>query len=1139
LARRRVHFVVVAGFILLAGVFTFSQTQTTGRIAGTVKDAQGAVIAGAEVIIENSATADKHSLTTDDSGSYSILQLSPAYYDVNIRAPGFNAAVFHSVAVGLGETTTINVTLSIAQSSVEITVTEAPPLIRTDSSELGATLDSRSVNTLPLPTRNILQLLTTAPGVSAPLTNNSAIGRNSPNVSVDGARVTQNSYQINGVDANNIAMHDFGDVAVPAPESVSEVKLQTSMYDASVGGAGGGTVQVVTKSGSNSRHGGAYEYLRNEAFNANDPNLKAVNLRRPVMRRNVYGVALGGPVRKSKAFFFVSYQGTREANGATDQSLYKDVLIDPRLTNDRSAATLLNTYASAGVTNIDPVALALLNFKLPGGQFLIPTPQTPDGRVTGSATSTYHEEQFNANLDYRPNSRDSLTTKFFFANAPLFNALGGAQFDTGSGLPGFGTDVNVDNRVLSLEEIHSFSNTAVNQIRFGYNLTTRNELPREPFRDADLGVQRITAPTNPGLPLIIVAGFGSGAIGTPGISLQASSPSTSFFDALSLQRGKHHVRLGGEIRHSEWRVPRINVGSYGIVEFNTFEKFLSGISDFSDLSTGLPHRDFLTTDYHLFLQDDWKVSSKLTVNLGLRYELDPPAYETKGRIGGFDPALYRPNFTVDSNGFPVGPPSSGVVEAGNAPSQYSVPGVTRVGKRVLKSLDPNNFGPRVGVAWSPLNSRRLALHAGYGVFYSRPSFFYLGLDYFSPPFFFDDVSSGQPIENPFPNTPPENSFPFLPMGPLLSGSILDRNNRTPYFQHFNSSVQYELIRDTVLQVAYVGSRGVGLFRTTSINQARIASLKHPIVNVVTGQTITDNTFENAPLRAPMQGVDPWLFNLNQSTAQSTYHSLQATLNRRFSRGLQFSAAYTFSKSIDNGSGAGGGAFSDGSLDLGAGLDTSSTIGNQLNPRANRGLSDFDRTHYFVVSYVWDVPEPEFAHAAATMHCLLSNWELSGIVTVMSGLPIDIFDLSGGSLYGQIGARPSWASGANRATAMTNVAHGYYFNPSAFAQALVPAGSAIPSAHDSTALAGEDGTDIGDVSRNVLRGPRQQNVDFSVMKRFPLSESRNLEFRADLFNIFNHANRDNPVSDITRSDFGRDLAFSSSPRIAQFALKLSF
>ena len=189
--------------------------------------------------------------------------------------------------------------------------------------------------------------------------------------------------------------------------------------------------------------------------------------------------------------------------------------------------------------------------------------------------------------------------------------------------------------------------------------------------------------------------------------------------------------------------------------------------------------------------------------------------------------------------------------------------------------------------------------------------------------------------------------------------------------------------------------------------------------------------------------------------------------------------------------------------------------------------------------MWDVPEPAFARASRATHLVMSNWQLSGIVTAMSGLPIDMFDPAGGSLYAQIGARPNWATGANRRTAMSNVPQGYYFNPAAFAQAIVPVGSAIPSAHDSTALAGEDGTDLGDVGRNVLRGPGQQNVDFSIARRFPLTESKNIEFHADLFNVFNHANCDNPVSDISRSDFGRVLAFSSSPRIVQFALKLIF
>src|SRR5713101_4301195 len=426
--------IVVPYLCALLSVFASGQTETTGRIAGTVRDTQGAVIVGAEVVVENPATADKRTTVSDGAGNYSVTLLPPANYDLKIQAKGFAAAIFHNLPVGLSDTITVNAVLELAQTSFEVNLTDAPPLVRSESSELNTTLDSRSLTEMQLPTRNFPQLLTLAPGVAAPLTNNNAIGRNSPNVSVNGSRVTQNSYQINGVDANDISLHVFADVGVPAPESVSEVNVQTSLYDVSVAGAGS-SVQVISKSGSNFLHGSVYEYFRNEALNANDANLKAVGEGRPVMSRNVYGATLGGPLRKNKTFFFVSYQGTREANGATDQSLYKSVLIAPGLTDDRAAATLMSTF---GISSIDPLSLQLLNLRLANGQFLIPTPQNAGGRVTGTALSTYHEEQFNTNLDYRAGTRDSVIGKFFFAHAPLFSALSGSNFGTPASLPGFG-----------------------------------------------------------------------------------------------------------------------------------------------------------------------------------------------------------------------------------------------------------------------------------------------------------------------------------------------------------------------------------------------------------------------------------------------------------------------------------------------------------------------------------------------------------------------------------------------------------------------------------------------------------------------------------------------------------------------------
>ena len=1143
---KSVFVLVLVCFLLLVRGAT-SQTQTSGRLTGTVRDAQGAVIVGAQVAVENPATAEKRSATTDKLGTFSIFPVAPGNYNVTVSASGFATELIRTVLVGLDQSVAINASLHVAHTNLEVTVSDAVPVVSADTAQLGLALDSRTLDDLPLPTRNFLQVLTLAHGVSAPLTNNNAIGRNSPNVSVNGARVTQNGYQINGIDATDLSLHVFADVAVPAPESVAEVQVQTSLYDASVPGAGA-SVQLLTKNGNNIWHGAAYEYFRNEALNANDANLKAAGLERPEMRRNVYGGALGGPIQKNKAFFFVSYQGTREENGATDQSIYKSVLIAPQLTNDRSAAGLMNSF---GVSTVDPISLKLLNAKLSSGAFLIPTPQTSDGLVTGTALSTYREEQFNTNFDWHVSANDLVTAKFFWSHSPLFSAISGSNFGTPSSLPGFGTDISVDNRVLSIEETHTFSPTTVNEVRFGYSFLRHDEIPQESVLDSSVGIFRSNAGQYPGLPLIVFGrDEGTGSVGSSDLTYRGYVPSISIADVITLIRGKHTIRIGGELLHSEWRA-RAGVFSYGEIDFPTFVDFLTGNTGvsavngdvgFAHLGTGLTGRDFITTDYHGFIQEDWKLLPSLTVNAGLRYELDPPPYDSQGRIGGFDPALYRPRMQVDASGSPVGPPVAGIIEAGNALPSYSLPGVTRVSKRMVESIDRNNFGPRIGLAWSPLSSRRLALRAGYGIFYQRPSFIYLGLEYFSPPFFLDTDTSGQPFSNPFGNAPPENSFPLVEPGSTVSGTTIARNARTPYTQQFNTSVQFEPLRDTTVEIAYAGSHGVKLFRSVNVNQAQIASADHPIANAVTGEIITVNSTENSQLRAPMQGVSTIGFAVNKTDAQSAYHSFQASLNRRPSHGLQFSAAYTFSKSIDNASGPGGGATINGTIDRSGGIDTANIWGNQLDPRANRGISDFDRTHYFAISYVWDIPNPKKADFGVK-HVLSSGWQVSGMVTAMSGLPVDIFDPAGGSLYGLfLGARPNWAPGASRKTAMLAPA-GYYFNPLAFSEAVINPGSPIPSAHDPTAIvdlnAQLTATDIGNVGRNVLRGPAQSDFDISISKKFSVSEAAHIELRTDLFNVFNHPNRDNPVSDITSSEFGKVVSYSTSPRIAQLGLTFEF
>jgi outer membrane receptor protein involved in Fe transport len=1118
---------------VLFSISVFGQSHSAGQVSGTVRDGQGALVANASIVLENKGNGDSRIAETDTAGSYGISLLPPGDYELTVSALGFTPARCSHLVVGVNQLTTVNVVLSVAGPSFEVKVSDTTPLINTQNPELVNEFEAHAVSALPSATRNFLQMVTLAAGVSVDLTNNSAVGRNSPNLSVNGARTEQNNLQINGVNADDLYGHDFAGVAVPAPESIQEVTVRTSMFDASLKSTGGASIQLTTKGGTDQVHGSVYGYLRDEVFNANDPNLNSVGVDRPELQRYVYGATLGGPLHKERAFYFLSYQGTHESNGATGQSIYKSVLIAPGLTDDRSEATLLYTFKPLKpdktlATAIDPVSLALLNEKLPTGQYIIPTPQQANGRVSGTALSTYGEQQFNSNIDLVVRPRDGVAAKLFFAHAPQFLALsgdtpGGIAFGTTS-LPGFGLQVINDNRVLGLSHAHIFSTRSSNKVDIGYNFLRNKASPQESVLDSSIGIQRPTATDFPGLPNIMLARDEGGAsVGSAWITLNdAYTHSFSVGDILSLHRRMHHIKLGGVFRRYWWDV-NANVNTYGEIDFATFNDFLIGNSDFSTIGVGINNRHFRTNNYNFFVQDDWKVSQKFTLNLGLRYELNLPPYETAGLIGGFDPTIYRPRMEVSPDGFPVGPPSAGIVMAEN--SQYSLPDVSKVNERVVNSVSTRNFGPRLGFAWSPFDSDRLAVRGGYGIFYSEPSFFYLAWDFFSPPFYQTFVSSGNSFANPFPDVPSQSAFPLIQKGYPLASNPFDRNLRTPYVQQFNASIEYELIPDTLLQLAYVGTRGLRLFRQVEINQARIASLNNPIKNQVTGEVITDNTNENASLRSPLQGVDSAFFVLNQSNAQSTYHSLQATLNRRLSHGLELQASYTFSKSIDDGSVPG--------------LDTSTIVGDQASARSNRGLSDYDRTHRFVGYVTWETPTPSFAKSTRVGRVLAAPWQLSGIVTIMSGLPIDLIDPTGGSLYGLVGARPNWAAGTSAGSAQLGVPSGYFFNPAAFTSAIVEPGKPIPSSHDGTALAAAEGTDLGNVGRNVLRGPSQSNIDFSIAKQFSLEESKRLEFRADIFNILNHGNRENPISDINSGDFGKIVSFSSSPRIVQLSLKFEF
>src|SRR5579859_4362244 len=822
--------------------------QTTGRIAGVVKDPSGRHVANAEVQAVNEATDETWSATTDLEGAYSFFLLAPGLYRIEVAATGFKTVVLTDVVARITETTLADITLAIGTRVETISVKgNSVLLIQMGGPQLGVMVDSQAVANLPLASRNFTQILTLSLGTATYLPDSTAVGRNTQAISVDGARVTQNFFQINGIDATTMGTNGVVLVGVPAPETIEQFKVQTSLYDARYGRSGGGNIELVTKSGSKQFHGTAYEYFRNEGLNANNPFLEASGQKRPVLRRNVFGDALGGPIRKDKAFFFISYQGSRERNAASIiNSISSDVLVDPKLTDDRSAATLESAYQ---ISSIDPASLALLNAKLPNGQFLIPTPQA-NGSYSGSSPSSFHEDQFNTNADIQLSNRNSLALKFFFANTSQFLALPSFR-GTGPNVPGFGTEQNFNNRLISIQDIHSFRSKLTNELRLGYAFNSNNTFPQERVSDAAVGILRANSSALPGLSLIRIAPAAGGVIiGTPTNISPARVYVGTLADSLTMVRGKHTLSTGVEIRYNGVNLTAQNF-TRGQIDFQSFQDFLTGTTQVSTFGSGLTDRSQRAWDYNFFVQDDWKLSSALTFNVGLRYELDLPIYYTLGRLTTFDPALYVPRV---QNGAPIGPPVGGFVQAGNAISNFTLPSVAKGSKYVIRSIDPNNFGPRIGFAYFPAPSGRLIVRGGYGIYFSRVTFAYASASAQLPPMFILGVRNDAAFDNPFFNVPAQSQFPtFVPPIPL-AGPAFDRGMRTPYVQQYNLSLEIALEKNLVLQAAYVGASSRKLFRQVAINQAQLASPQNPVTNAVTGAVFTSNSPSDAPMRAPLQGV---------------------------------------------------------------------------------------------------------------------------------------------------------------------------------------------------------------------------------------------------------------------------------------------
>ncbi|MGA1984609.1 MAG: carboxypeptidase-like regulatory domain-containing protein [Acidobacteriaceae bacterium] len=1140
----------VAAAALLLAADGRAQGPGTGAIAGTVRDAAGLVVANAAVAAVNDSTDVTRTAATNGAGVFTMALLTPGTYTVTVRDAGFADATLSAVRVVVGETSAVDFRLAVETVGVTVRVTADEELAQSQSSTLGRAVGEEAINTLPLENRNYTQILSLSPGVAVALPNAAALGRGSQNVTANGAKTTANNVQFNGVDANNLAQNSVENateevgVAIPAPDTIEEFKVQTGNYDATYGRGVGANVDVVSKAGTNKLHGDVWEFLRNNVLNANEFFLKLEGQPRPELKQNQFGASVGGPVWKDKTFFFGAYQGLRSVNGFGANA----TALLPQLTADRSAATLGAQFCpsaqgaayathAGGVqvacdgSNINPVALALLNAKLANGQFAIPSPQVdlpvsagefPIGESTYALPATYMEDQYTLNLDQVLTDRNQLSARFFYARAPTMLPFS----PNAATVPGWPTNELDQNAMLVLADTQVVNADLVHIFRFGYMRFSGDAAIANPISAASVGTVSPTGATSGvNAPGITVDGlFTIGDSGTPAQSQITNS--YIFQDTVSWTRGRHSVRLGGEAKREQVMV-NAPFSVDGLLDIRTFDDFLlgesaaqngspEGISNvtFSGGSSGFFRRDERYTDVAAFAQDDVKVGPRLTVNAGVRYEIFGPPSEIDGRLLTFDP-------TIAQASAPATGTLSGFIVPANLPGTLPA-GVTRSPHNTLWAVRYGDVSPRLGFALRLTERPTVLLRGGYGVYFDRLSGDMIEGTLSQPPFsvqqFFSDAQNGAAtLQEPYaPLLPPDSAYPLfqarVPGGSNLIEAVSPRA-LDPYTEEWNVNVQVAAGRDYLVEVGYVGTRSLHVAGSTAFNQAELASPENPVNGATT------NTAANVLQRTPYAGVSP-VSLFNDTRYMGSYNGLEASVTKRMSHGLELLGSYTWSKSLDETSGSNGAEF----------YELWLSTNDQLNPRQAYGPTDFDRPQRGVLSLIYNAPSlregPWLARKA------LTGWQVSGIAVAQSGTPLTIIDNNAGSVYGTYSfehrAQLSGLPWATTGSLFARVMNGY-INPAAFTSAPeAPFGS---SAAD---------TDFGNSAPGLVRGPGQRDVDLAVERAFPVKETNSVRVRAEMFNLTNTANFANPGRQLnTGSPFGTITATANNPRIVQVAVKWEF
>lgn len=1205
MAKSSIRFLALSVIALALTAQVLAQGGATGGITGTVQDPSGAVVANADVRITNQDTAVlERTLKTGPDGTFTAPLLPVGTYSVSVVAPGFAEAKFADIVVRVTETTRMTAKLTTKSVQQKIEVQAEVQAVDTSDATTGQAIDSDTIRALPLATQNFQQLLTLSTGAQGELNKATELGRGDVRIQVNGQREDNNNYLIEGISATDYNVAELTNTPLPNPDVVQEFKVQTSLYDASQGRNGGGNINAILKSGTNTFHGDAYEFFRNTVLDANEYFLNQTGSPRPVIQQNIFGGSLGGPVSPGGklGFFFVNYSGTRQRSGDSPGTLISTFIpYVPAADRGTNATAENNLAADFGVPAADPVAASLLAFQstqfgAPANGYLFPLPNVPAGTAPGSLVQftvskpgAFSDDQFTANWDHDfHDSRDSVAARVFFSNSEQNIPFGAGGLQASLGAAAAQTDLNfpyqlpVHDRVFVISETHVFNPRLVNDIRFGLvhiNNTANNV---NPVTANDAGIQRPTSNITSSIYKFTfeTSGFQFGP--TPQANQAQTQNNYNIVDNLSWVRGAHTLTVGGQyVRvRLDKLFPQVFNGQLFFTNTSAtetdFANFVGGTPEFSFGGGGVYNHAYKQSNSALFVQDDWKATSSLTINAGLRTEFLGAWTDGDCHIGNMESALTK-SFT-----YPFIYPT--------CVNKFGISGLTgNANGSTFNNSVSTGIGPRVGFAWDMFGHHTTTLRGGYGIYYVREDVGAVDQLSFQSPFIpivFFGQTPGFTMSNFFTGTPATNpnAVPaagdlnaawlpclarltaFAPSGNPAVGDgtyactggpgvnstqnlfVLEvpRHFVVPNTQQWNLTAQRELGRNLVLEVGYVGTRGIHLRETRDAIQSVNATPTNPFtVTDVNGNnyTITNNTFSNAITRTPAPGLNGYSgYQIFANDAYSIYHALQATLTRRWGSNY-FQAAYTFSKNIDATS-TGNTAFN-------------TAYNDQSNINASRGISDFNRPQRLSVSYAYNLPFLKQAKGATGL--LLGGWQVSGVTIFQTGLPFSIFDSSSGTAFLGAGSTPllgaNLAPGATVASGLSTggvhqrVANGY-LNAAAFepvpylyypntqpGQCATPTG---PDPSGNTCVIG-----FGDLGRNIYHGPFEQNWDVSILKHFKIGERQDIRFATDFFNIWNHTNFGNPtVTDVEtaslpNSPFGKIVQTNGNPRLIQFSLRWSF